>query len=378
MYGVELEADETAWDIEEQDTGYDGDGREEKGDSVIDYSRLPQAAQQALENVQRALRGELISLSRPWRSSIEFVETAPQEIEWLIPGVLPAGAVVLLSGREGSMKSWLAMTMARAIAAGVPWLGKQTKQGPVLYLDGEMQPALLQDRLRGIGPVDQLHIWTWTDPTFPEQLNGNANLIEAARGHKLIVVDTLRRFMNGRKENSADDMAEVTNALRELTRYGATVLALHHAPKDIEKQGYRGSTELGAGVDVTVSVVKQGTEDKSRLDLKNHKTRYSFSTDLVIQVTKGERAPVFTLGRLNEKDDPKRGLKLLRLLIIGLRQQLERNPIQSEILTKAKGMKLGAKDKILRWLEEGEGSYWRSEEIGNRRAYEALDIQEDA
>ena len=56
--------------------------------------------------------------------------------------------------------------------------------------------------------------------------------------------------MGNRNENDSTEMAETTDGLRKLTRWGATVLALHHAPKNADKgEGYRGSTELGAGVD---------------------------------------------------------------------------------------------------------------------------------
>lgn len=149
----------------------------------------------------------------PWRSSVQFVEESMQEIQWLIPEVLPAGTIVLLSGREGTMKSFLALSMAYAVATGAPWLGRPTTQGRVLYLDGEMPPALLRDRLRGIGVSESLNVWSWDDETFPYEL-GNSELRRASQEHSLIVVDTLRRHMDGLKENSADDMARVTKGLR--------------------------------------------------------------------------------------------------------------------------------------------------------------------
>ena len=389
MYETDTEEVESGWDDQEQEE-YEQDESEaqeqeyEDGEADIPADGI---RRQMYETRQRTLQvwsprqygivaqettlqpKEDATPPKPWRSSIEVVNAAQQDIVWLIPGFLPAGAVVLLSGREGSMKSWLAMTMARAVAAGGPWLEKPTRQGAVLYLDGEMPPAVLQDRLRGIGPVEGWHIWGWTDPMFPSQLDDNLSLDEAARCHTLIVVDTLRRQMKGRKENSSDDMAEITTALRELTRYGAAVLALHHAPKDVEKVGYRGSTELGAGVDITLSLTKKRTNGKDSLILQTHKTRYSSSDDFTIQVTKGERAPVLSIGSENHDDDTTRELMTLGLVIQGQREDLGHDPIQSDILAKAKEIKLGGKDKILRLLEEGEGSHWESEQVGNRKHY---------
>jgi archaellum biogenesis ATPase FlaH len=303
---------------------------------------------------------------KPWRSSVQFVEETSEEISWLIPGVLPAGAVVLLSGREGTMKSFLALSMAHAVASGTPWLGRPTKQGPALYCDGEMPKAFMQERLRGFGTVQDLHIWSWTDPEFPSQLDSPV-LQQAAQEHSLIVIDTLRRHMDGLKENSADDMAQITKKLRELTRYGATVLVLHHAPKDIDKQDYRGSTELGAGVDVTFTLTMRPTKSGAVLTLSSGKTRVSSRDRLEIEATEGARVPEFRLvtTKAGTETTGEKLLLALARLIEELRQTNKRDPFQSEVVKEAQKRKLGGKNKILKLLAEGEGKYWVAMHIGN-------------
>lgn len=347
-------------------------GNEARNESGIEAGLCPS------EGIVEPVRAEPLTVmpkfseatqETPWRSSVKFVEEVKEEIEWLIPGVLPAGAVVLLPGREGSMKSRLAMSMAQAVAAGGLWLGKRAQQGPVLYLDGEMPSAVLKDYLRGVGPVDQLHVWTWTDRGFPEELNDNDSLMEAAKTHKLIVVDTLRRQMKDRNENSSDDMAQMSRAMRKLTRYGATVLALHHAPKRQGNKGPRGATELAAGVDISMHLEQTKKSDSGCvLKLEIQKTRYSDSEDLVIQVTKGDRAPVFALnGPTSEQRKP--GLLELSLLIDDLRERSGRDPIQAEVIEEADKAALGGKDKIRGMLKEGEGRYWREQGKGREKSY---------
>jgi hypothetical protein len=338
--------------------------------------RLNPAALQLLETGTLPKAGPVVqetyeSPKTLWRSSVSFVKEERQEIEWLIHDVLPAGAVVLLSGREGSMKSWLALTMARAVAAGERWLGKPTKQGAVLYLDGEMCPAVLRDRLQGIGPVEELHVWNWADGSFPHQLD-NSDLQRASHGHSLIVVDTLRRQMEGLKENSSDDMAVITDALRQLTRHGATVLVLHHAPKDSERQDYRGSTELGAGVDITISLTKKRSKERITLNLETRKTRYSSSADLEIEVTRGDRTPVFTTTDPRPDTEGQAFLDLYDL-VDGLRQTFGRDPNQSEIIAEARKRGLGGRDKILVMLKDRDGAYWRSQHKGNQVTYAPLE-----
>lgn len=309
-----------------------------------------------MTSLQTLEAGPALPTGRLWRSSRQFVEEDRQEIQWLVPGVLPAGAIVLLSGREGTMKSFLALSMAHAVASGALWLGRPTKQGRVLYLDGEMPKAVMQDRVQGIGVSHALGLCCWTDPEFPYQLN-NLDLQGESEECSLIVVDTLRRHMDGLKENSSDDMAQITKDLRRLTGHGATVLVLHHAPKDISKQDYRGATELGAGADVVLLLTRRNLRGTAVLTIETRKTRYSSGGRLEIEAKEGPHVPVFTIR--GDQKPAKDDLSELSLLVNELRGRFGRNPIQDEIIQAAKT--LGGKDKIRQMLKEGEDRYWIKE-----------------
>lgn len=308
----------------------------------------------------------------PWRSSIELLEGPVTEIEWLIDGILPAGAVALLSGREGSMKSWLALRWADAVAEGKPWLGRACRQGDVLYLDGEMPPSLLRQRIReGIGGSENLHVWSWADRgfQFPERLEGDY-LELAARSHSLIVVDTLRRFMTDLQENAADDMAKVSRMLRELTRHGAAVLVLHHALKDEDKRGYRGSSELGAGVDITMSLVKK----QNQLSLSTEKTRYGEAPKLELAVHGSYTNPEFEDLHSTELTDLDGHMVRLQAVISDLCTSLGHRPNQTEIVQEAEKQGLGKRVTIIKMLKAGEGKYWRSVKSGRKVVYSLSDL----
>ncbi|MGC4098601.1 MAG: AAA family ATPase [Nitrospira sp.] len=304
-----------------------------------------------------------------WPSSVEFVSGAQKEIEWLIDGVLPKGAVVLLSGREGSMKSFVALSMASAVATGKPWLGNLTKQGKALYLDGEMPKPVMQDRVLGFGAVYALGVRSWTDPAYPYDLT-DGNLRRESQECSLIVVDALRRHMDGLKENSSDDMAKVTKALRELTRHGATVVVLHHAPKDSESQDYRGSTELGAGVDITLSLTMKETKGGAVLTLKSRKTRYGAGCRLEIEAKKGHRVPVFTIQDRSDQDsNPAKDLHQLALLVNTQRELLGHDPNRTTIIKAAEDAGLGGRARIEPMLDEGDGVCWRRYKPGREVLY---------
>lgn len=319
--------------------------------------------ERGLGHVEHQGLGQDLERNRIGCSSVHFVTKVPDTIQWLIPGVLPVGGVVFLSGRPGDMKTWAALSMARAVAAGEPWLGKPTTQGPVLYLDGEMEPGVLGNCLRWAKPIESLFVANWTDPDFPNGL-GSDTLREAAKYYRLIVVDTLRRQMDTLKENSSDDMAQITKDLRELTRHGATVLVLHHVPKNPENKGPRGAIELVAGCDISILVTKKPKKAGGTLALEMHKTRYSASTDLTVQFTKGELGPVFTQGDQQSGEDLGAGneagdaLGKLAVLVETLRHQLGRNPNKTEVKKQAWAAKLGGRQVVDLLLDEGDGVHW--------------------
>ena len=199
-----------------------------------------------------------MSNSVPWTPSLDLLSKPIIEMEWWIDGLIPKESLNLVVGREGVLKTWLAMYWAHAVAEGLPWLDRESQAGSVLYLDAEMPLPVFLARLRAVGGSNNLAIWRWQDENFPTCLN-DPRLLKAAQHFNFIVIDSLRRFMRDLDENSANDMSRLTGDLRQLTRWGATVIALHHAGKDPSK-AYRGSTELGAGVDVVMTIKKTGQE----------------------------------------------------------------------------------------------------------------------
>jgi hypothetical protein len=91
------------------------------------------------------------------------------------------------------------------------------------------------------------------------------------------------------------------------------------------------------------------------------KTRYPSSDDaLEIHAMRGDKAPRFSI--LGDDQEPATDdLHELALLINQLRKDLGRDPIQAEIIKKAKDAGLGGKDRIRPMLDEGNAEYWRAE-----------------
>ena len=82
--------------------------------------------------------------------------------EWLVPQLIPANTVTLLSGDGGTGKSLLALQLAVSVATGSwPWLNRQPEQGVALYVGaeddiGEMHRRLSEFVLQGKCTYEQL------------------------------------------------------------------------------------------------------------------------------------------------------------------------------------------------------------------------------
>ncbi len=104
-------------------------------------------------DAQRMLSGDG-GWAPPQRMSMtlrEFLEGGSEEeekIPFVIPGVLPQGCRLMLTGEEGRGKSTLIRWVTGCHAAGIqPWTGERYEGGTALLVDAENPPALLRLRL---------------------------------------------------------------------------------------------------------------------------------------------------------------------------------------------------------------------------------------
>jgi hypothetical protein len=180
--------------------------------------------------------------------------------------------------------------------------------------------------------------------------------------------------MNDLDENSSTDMAQITGHLRNLTRAGATDISIHHAAKNPAKPGYRGSTELGAGVDVIINIEKNESNNEAHLHFRVQKTRYAEDPRLALKVERTDTRPVFTREDplpTKERQATRNELEELRTLLVHLEAR-DSLPNQSQITTAAYEAGLGSRNTILKWLEQGEATFWVSHPDGRSRVYQLL------
>jgi hypothetical protein len=209
--------------------------------------------------------------------------TVSSEPAWLIDGLLPARGLACIIGPPKSGKSFLTSDMLCSVARGVTYAGRETMQGPVVYLTGEgvsgFKRRLVAMRqhhgIEGAGTpffmVENVPDLGSEQTDLPQLLLELDAFIDqrAPGGVRAIVLDTLARCMGEADENSARDMGRFVNRCSAIERrYGCLVVVVHHVGKDTSRGG-RGSNSLNGAADVTMLVEK--TEAFSKVSIAEMK-----------------------------------------------------------------------------------------------------------
>jgi AAA domain len=317
-------------------------------------------------------------ISLPLVCSLDLLPKEGEEpIDWLVEGLIPKGSFVLLLAPPGSYKTFFALSLSKCIGQGEPFLGRELEAGSVTYVDRENPRSVIGSRLKMIGVSSNLTVWPfWADPEPPALEDGS--YLDLAANKTFLVFDSLRRFHTG-SENAPEEMSVVMGYLRELTKQGTTVFALHHSGK-AEGNLYRGSTEILAAVDIAFSIEKEKQQTRVLgasvpLTLKCIKHRYVEEPILNLEfVTEGERVSFrdVTADRREEKQEAKHETLIA---IQGAMRKLEneqREPNQTQVLEALNAELSLGKNRALNFLSQGEGTYWKSEAKNGSRRYQTL------
>lgn len=192
----------------------------------------------------------------------DYAQRAP--IEWIVKGVLPKAALVMVYGPSGSGKTFWVTDLLWHIARGKQWRGRRTKQarcaivvaeGAGGYRNRVIANLMADDTVVGYDPPKNL-LFTTDAPNMFEGADPKllAAQIQAAGGTDILCIDTMAATTPGANENDAKDVNLIIQRCLWLHRAtGAVILIVHHTGKDATR-GARGSSALKGPLDAEIEI----------------------------------------------------------------------------------------------------------------------------
>ena len=306
------------------------------------------------------------------QTSTQLVNSEPVPIPYLINPLILKGNYHLLTGPIGNMKSYFSL-----------WLGSQLAEigQKVLFVDKENSLLMTESRARKMNLTDSENFIYWCEragmsreqapPDFKQGLPLYKKVIETW-DNPVLIFDTLNRFASGLDENSVKDTTFVTDSLMALRNHanGATIIALHQVGKPSERgyQNYRGSSEIGAGSDVGLSIKDFSQNDQgASFKINCWKTRWLPFPDLTVVFDSYS-------GQFYILPDYLSAIRYYSLRKSITEYLIQCPEVRGEEIKEAMTTKAWGKYKVkeTEWMLENREEYWIKLELGKSFIYKNL------
>jgi len=260
-----------------------------------------------------------------WRSESLLIDVdsmtginVPKLAEPIVDGVLRRGHILMLAGPPKAGKSWSMAQLAYAVASGGAWMGFQCHQGVVCYVDTELDPNSLFNRLDLVrarmglpGSGGNIQAMPLRGQTVNAEMI--ANTISDAYGEHppaLVIIDSIYSIETG-DENNAGDMRSMMQQLGGIASKGSAIAFAHHHAKG--SAGSRNVIDRGSGsgvfgrfvdamVDLTPTVPDE--EQKGMLEARYGEQAVPMRMSFVLRefADPGARNVIFDFPLLHEID----------------------------------------------------------------------------
>lgn len=216
----------------------------------IDRPPLPDRVPDGPGGGDEIFRGATPGQERPKPATIDLLSAADfagkpiVKRRWIVPDLIPAGDITLLSGDGGTGKSLLSLQLCVAVATGGEWIGEMPEPGSAIFLTAEddfdevhrrlaaIHPALADLRSLQIislaGKDALLAVSDKSGHLSPTPLY--AAVEQAIRDHRpsLLVLDTLADLYGGDEIKRAEARAFIGLLRRFCIEFGITIVLLSH------------------------------------------------------------------------------------------------------------------------------------------------------
>ncbi len=204
-----------------------------------------------------------------------FLAKTIQRPKVLIEGLLRQGNEMILSAGSKSYKTFALLDLGVSIACGVPWLGLNTTQGKVLFVNFELKDYSIKERISDILKARGLEM----KPGMFElwNLRGKAEefgviipkILERIKDkeYACVILDPVYKLYGNLDENSAGDVARLMNELERVTiEAGAAIVFSAHYSKGNQSAKESMDRVSGSGVfarhpDTLLNLTRHETEN---------------------------------------------------------------------------------------------------------------------
>ncbi len=187
----------------------------------------------------------------------DFIDDLPEQAPELISGILRQGHKMLVAGPSKSGKSFSLIELCVSIAEGQKWLGFQCKQGKVLYINLEIDPASVKHRFAdiytamGIPWTNGRNIMVWNLRGYARKLDELApKIIRKIQNENVsaVILDPIYKVITG-DENNASEMGAFCNQFdRICAAAGVSMIYCHHHSKGAQGGKKAMDRASGSGV----------------------------------------------------------------------------------------------------------------------------------
>ncbi len=220
---------------------------------------VSQQGQPTVEQVQQA------DEARPrGRTAAEMLRETPEQINFLVPGLLVPGWLTKLAAREKAGKGTLAYYLLGCLERGDATVFGEAYDKRVTALCLTEEPEESVREKVGLFRVRRARIlygWELASMAWQQKIDW---LIEIAvdEGRGLIFVDNISRAASI-DEEAGTELARALEYLQDRARkYGVAVLADHHHKKGnaADEDKSRGGTGIAGAADINVEMFRAGTD----------------------------------------------------------------------------------------------------------------------
>ncbi|MFG0317890.1 MAG: AAA family ATPase [Planctomycetota bacterium JB042] len=193
---------------------------------------------------------------------------------YIVDDLIPESSTVVVLGRWKTGKTFLGLGAAFACVAGLPFLGRSTRPGPVIYVHAEgtaqvRKRLLALSRFHGIETNDGLYIVRRPVRLLDDEHDAHlrASIRSMPRKPTIIFFDTFARCILPANENDnceVNGFVDRVEALR--SDFGCSVVLVHH-PGHGDSSQPRGASSILASADAVLRLEPNGPEKDGRLDL---------------------------------------------------------------------------------------------------------------